>query len=67
MSCALRGAQGERMLEDGRTKVQCGRPLVNEDVEAKGTDLQYNEYVVYDTSQVLMKYLLQVSFEYVSR
>lgn len=55
------------MLEDGRTKVQCGRPLVNEEVEAKGTDLQYNEYVVYDTSQVLMKYLLQVSFEYVSR
>jgi len=40
---------------------------VNEEVEAKGTDLQYNEYVVYDTSQVLMKYLLQVSFEYVSR
>ena len=60
------GTQGEVVLEDG-TKVPCGRPVVNEEVEAAGTELQYNEYVVYDTSQVLMKYLLQVRFDYTAR
>lgn len=34
------------------------------DSGVKDSQLLYNEYIVYDTSQILMKYLIHVHFEY---
>jgi len=34
------------------------------DSGVKGTSLLYNEYIVYDTAQINMKYLLRVHFDY---
>lgn len=31
---------------------------------AKNTSLLYNEYIVYNTDQIKMKYLLRVDFQY---
>jgi len=39
--------------------VPCGKTLTRE-----GRYLQYNEYIVYDTNQVLQKYLLKMKFDY---
>jgi hypothetical protein len=33
--------------------------------EAAGSELLYNEYIVYDTCQVKMKYVVQVKFNFV--
>lgn len=43
----------EIITPDG-TKIPCGTPIHNQEVIDKGTELMYNEYVVYDTSQVWM-------------
>ena len=55
--------QGEEVVEDG-LKVPCGQPTRNEQVEEQGSDLKYNEYVVYDTSQVRLRYVLKVKFHF---
>jgi len=41
--------------------VPCGMP---KDVNIPNAYLQYNEYIVYDTSQIKMKYLMKVKFAY---
>eukprot|EP00923_Selenidium_pygospionis_P052620 GHVN01091096.1.p1 GENE.GHVN01091096.1~~GHVN01091096.1.p1 ORF type:complete len:291 (-),score=46.72 GHVN01091096.1:106-891(-) len=45
-------------LPDG-VKVPLGKPV---DVKKDGGHLQYNEYIVYDVSQIRMRYLLEVEF-----
>uniref|UniRef100_A0A803LFE6 Poly [ADP-ribose] polymerase n=1 Tax=Chenopodium quinoa TaxID=63459 RepID=A0A803LFE6_CHEQI len=41
--------------------VPCGKPV---DSKVKTSELMYNEYIVYDTAQVKMQYLLKVRFRY---
>ncbi|KAL2934707.1 Poly [ADP-ribose] polymerase 1 [Bienertia sinuspersici] len=41
--------------------VPCGKPV---DSKIKTSELMYNEYIVYDTSQVKMQFLLKVRFRY---
>jgi len=63
-----------RMQSDPKKKLQCsddviaclGKIINNEELEKNSleSDLIYNEYVVYDNSQVCMKYLVKVSFEF---
>ncbi|XP_077528678.1 poly-(ADP-ribose) polymerase [Haemaphysalis longicornis] len=43
-------------------EVPLGPPL--KDPKAKGSSLLYNEYIVYDTAQVTMRYLMKVKFNY---
>merc|ERR1712176_1589481 len=47
-------------LENGCV-VPCGKGIKDEDAD---TSLLYNEYIVYDTSQIKMKYLLKLKFNY---
>ncbi len=51
-------AGGAVTLADGLT-VPCG---AIETKEVPGAALQYNEFVVYDTSQIKLKYLVKVKF-----
>eukprot|EP00759_Apiculatamorpha_spiralis_P017159 PhF_6_TR2328/c0_g1_i1/m.4149/K10798/PARP; poly [ADP-ribose] polymerase len=46
---------------DNGCLVQVGKPV---DSGVKDTTLQYNEFVVYDTSQIRMKYVLRLEFVY---
>eukprot|EP00271_Cylindrocystis_brebissonii_P002626 TRINITY_DN13397_c0_g2_i3.p1 TRINITY_DN13397_c0_g2~~TRINITY_DN13397_c0_g2_i3.p1 ORF type:complete len:422 (+),score=112.33 TRINITY_DN13397_c0_g2_i3:323-1588(+) len=39
--------------------VPCGRPVPS---HVRATDLEYNEYIVYDTAQVKLQFLLKVRF-----
>ncbi|GAB2226411.1 hypothetical protein Drorol1_Dr00022216 [Drosera rotundifolia] len=39
--------------------VPCGKPV---DSDVTGTELNYNEYIVYDTAQVKLQFLLKVRF-----
>ncbi|KAI4364087.1 hypothetical protein MLD38_020224 [Melastoma candidum] len=41
--------------------VPCGKPVSS---KVKASELMYNEYIVYDTSQVKMQYLLKVRFHH---
>ncbi|XP_048499881.2 poly [ADP-ribose] polymerase 1 isoform X2 [Beta vulgaris subsp. vulgaris] len=41
--------------------VPCGKPV---DSKVKSSELMYNEYIVYDTAQVKMQFLLKVRFHY---
>lgn len=41
--------------------VPCGKPV---DSKVKSSELMYNEYIVYDTAQVKMQFLLKVRFNY---
>ncbi|GMH02358.1 hypothetical protein Nepgr_004197 [Nepenthes gracilis] len=41
--------------------VPCGKPV---DARVKTSELMYNEYIVYDTAQVKMQFLLKVRFHY---
>ncbi|CAO2826568.1 unnamed protein product [Amaranthus hypochondriacus] len=41
--------------------VPCGKPI---DSKVKTSELMYNEYIVYDTAQVKMQFLLKVRFHY---
>ena len=62
------------MQSDPKKKIQCaddviaalGKIVNNEELEKNSleSDLIYNEYVVYDTAQICMKYLVKVSFEF---
>jgi predicted DNA-binding WGR domain protein len=54
------------MLPDG-TEVPCGRLIPSGVVRGDGpddTDLLYNEYIVYDVTQIRMRYLLKVKFNF---
>lgn len=50
----------EVRLEDG-TIVPLGKGV---DSNVAGTSLLYNEYIVYDTAQIQLRYLLRVKFNY---
>ena len=50
-------------LQNG-TLVPMGKPVPS---GVDDTSLLYNEYIVYDTNQILMRYLIQVKFEFKSR
>ncbi|KAH6813661.1 polymerase 2 [Perilla frutescens var. frutescens] len=41
--------------------VPCGKPVAS---KAKASELMYNEYIVYDTAQVKMQFLLKVRFHH---
>jgi poly [ADP-ribose] polymerase len=45
-------------------QVPMGPPKLNRTI--KKSDLLYNEYIVYDPDQVLMRYLVQVRFEFIA-
>lgn len=49
-----------KILEDG-TVVPSGKPVKT---NVDDTSLLYNEYVVYNAAQVLMRFLIKVEFEY---
>ena len=50
-------------MSDSGTVVPMGKPIDN-DEQSKKCSLLYNEYIVYDTAQVNLKYLLKVKFNY---
>jgi len=52
--------KGNITLDDG-VIVPCGKP---KDEPGSAGYLQYNEYIVYDTSQIKMRYLMKVKFAY---
>uniref|UniRef100_F1KXC7 Poly [ADP-ribose] polymerase n=1 Tax=Ascaris suum TaxID=6253 RepID=F1KXC7_ASCSU len=52
---------GNLTLEDGCV-VPYGQPIALEANKAKGCTLNYNEYVVYDTNQIRIRYLVEVDF-----
>ena len=52
--------EGQCELPDGCI-VPSGKPC---DTGTKDTALMYNEFIVYDTAQIQMKYLLQIKFKY---
>ena len=41
--------------------IPCGKPIEN---DLSKTDLLYNEFIVYDTSQIKMQYLVKVKFNF---
>ena len=49
------------ILPDG-VKVPMGKLVPNKEVEQ--TSLLYNEYIVYDESQIKIRYLINVKFNY---
>ncbi|KAF9090498.1 Poly [ADP-ribose] polymerase 2 [Mortierella sp. GBA35] len=55
-------ASGDVIIEDN-LRVQAGE-LDTEQQKGFGYRLQYNEYIVYDTSQIKMRYLLKMKFDY---
>ncbi|KAF9183355.1 Poly [ADP-ribose] polymerase 2 [Haplosporangium sp. Z 767] len=54
------------VMIDDDLRVQAG-PLVTENRSGNGYRLQYNEYIVYNTSQIKMRYLLKMKFDYGAR
>ena len=52
--------ESNRQLSDG-TLVPLGKPVPTNIAD---TSLEYNEYIVYDTAQVQMKYLVKMKFDY---
>lgn len=52
-------------LEDG-LEVPLGNGMSNADLQRHGgrSDLLYNEYIVYDTAQVRVRYLLKLRFNF---
>ena len=46
---------------DNGCVVPCGKGVLDEDFQ---TSLLYNEYIVYNTAQIKMKYLLKLKFNY---
>lgn len=55
--------QQMKTLDDG-VQIPLGRPVTDLDSDAA---LLYNEYIVYDVSQVNIKYLLKMDFKYKNR
>lgn len=52
-----------RNFSDDGCLVPIGKPIEQE-CKNKGCALTYNEYVVYDESQIRMKYLVELDFEF---
>jgi poly [ADP-ribose] polymerase 1 len=52
--------KGAVKRDDG-TVVPMGKPITK---ESRDSSLLYNEFIVYDTAQVNLKYLLKVKFDY---
>jgi len=48
----------------GNVKVPYGKGIQSTQIEAKNSVLQYNEFIVYDVSQIRIRYLLKVKFNY---
>ncbi|VDM41418.1 unnamed protein product [Toxocara canis] len=48
-------------LDDGCV-VPCGKPVTLDVNQAKGCALNYNEYIVYNTNQIRLRYLVEVDF-----
>lgn len=48
--------------DSGPIKVPCGKP--KERKKEQRTSLNYNEYIIYDVSQIQLKYLVQVKFNF---
>lgn len=44
--------------------VPLGKPVKTNVVNPSGYTLNYNEYIVYNTQQIKMKYLIQVKFNF---
>ena len=55
-----------KALADG-TVVPLGLPYQGKSKQQQGLSLLYDEYIVYDTDQIKLKYLLKVKFNYSSR
>ncbi|VFQ91204.1 unnamed protein product [Cuscuta campestris] len=45
----------------GEVVVPCGKPVPS---KVKGSELLYNEYIVYDAAQVKLQFLVKVKFQY---
>lgn len=41
--------------------IPCGKPVKS---NVKGSSLLYNEFIVYDVSQIRLRYLLRMEFKY---
>ena len=52
---------GAKTVADG-VKVPCGK--IEEDVDDASKSLMYNEYIVYDTAQIKMRYALKMKFSF---
>lgn len=53
--------ESEARTWQGNVAVPCGKPVAS---GVRATELNYNEYIVYDTSQVRLEFLLRVRFVY---
>lgn len=53
---------GDVMIDDD-VRVQAGL-LTTEQKQGMGYRLAYNEYIVYNTSQIKMRYLIRMKFDY---
>jgi len=51
----------QMVTTEDEVRIPCGKPVNSEE---KGLELIYNEYIVYDESQVRMKYLVRAKFVY---
>lgn len=49
-----------KFLRENGVKVPCGKVIEAEKTEK--CSLNYNEYIVYDTSQIKMRYLVKIEF-----
>jgi len=54
---------GYQKMEDG-VEIPVGPPRDTKVVNKKGYTLNYNEFIVYDTKQIKMKYLAKIKFNY---
>ena len=50
-------------MEDG-LEIPVGPPKDTKVVNKRGYTLNYNEFIVYDTKQIKMKYLAKIKFNY---
>jgi len=57
--------QGDVIIDDD-VRIQAGK-LKTEARQGTGYRLAYNEYIVYNTSQVKMRYLIKMKFDYSRR
>eukprot|EP00090_Calanus_glacialis_P037036 TRINITY_DN63434_c0_g1_i1.p1 TRINITY_DN63434_c0_g1~~TRINITY_DN63434_c0_g1_i1.p1 ORF type:complete len:116 (+),score=38.79 TRINITY_DN63434_c0_g1_i1:2-349(+) len=54
---------GYKRMEDG-LEIPVGPPKDTKVVNKRGYTLNYNEFIVYDTKQIKMKYLAKIKFNY---
>lgn len=58
----------KKIVDDEGVSINLGEVINNEELNRNGmeSDLIYNEYVVYDVSQVNIKYLINVKFNFIN-